>query len=155
MTRTRIALTLTTFGLTGWLTLTGCGAPGTAPAADVADETSALTTVAAVQGEPADRRPEGRRYLRKNTLHGEVAVQGKDGPRTIAVQRGTVTAVDAKSVSVKSTDGFAWTWTLGDKLKVVQDKKKVAADAVKVGTQVGVAGRKEGDAVVARLIVLG
>ena len=155
MTRTRIALTLTTFGLTGVLTLTGCGAPGTAPAADVADETSALTTVAAVQSEAGDQRPAGRRLLRKNTLHGEVVVQGKDGPRTIAVQRGTVTAVDAKSVSVKSSDGFAQTWTLGDKLKVVQDKKKVATGEVKAGTQVGVAGRKDGDATVARLIVLG
>jgi len=156
MTRTRIALTLTTCGLAGLLTLTGCGAPGAAPATDVADETSALTTVAAVQQqEPGEHRPGGRRYLRKNTLHGEVAVQGKDGVRTIVVQRGTVTAADAKSVSVKSSDGFTQTWTLGDKVKVVQDKKKVAADAVKAGTQVGVAGRKEGDAAVARLIVLG
>jgi len=154
MTRTRIALTLTTAGLAGVLTLTGCGAPGTAPAEDVADETTALTTVAAVQQEPGDR-PGGRRYLRKNTLHGEIAVQGKDGVRTIAVQRGTVTAVDAKTLSVKSADGFTQSWTLGDKIRVVQDKKKVSTDTVKTGAQVGVAGRKDGDAAVARLVLLG
>ncbi|MEV4708552.1 hypothetical protein [Actinoplanes sp. NPDC049316] len=161
MTRNRIALTLTTAGLAGLLTLTGCGAPGTAPAADVADETTALQTVAmqtgpsASPGEPGAHRPGVRRLLRKNTLHGEVTVQGKDGVRTIVVQRGTVTAADGKSVSVKSSDGFAQTWTLGDKLRVVQDKKKVAADAVKTGATVGVAGRKDGDATVARLIVIG
>ena len=94
-------------------------------------------------------------YGRTVWLHGEVAVQGKDGVRTIVVQRGTVTAADGKTVSVKSSDGFAQTWTLGDKLRVVQDKKKVAVDAVKTGATIGVAGRKDGDAAVARLIVIG
>jgi hypothetical protein len=161
MIRHRIALTLTTAGLAGLLTLTGCGTPGAGPAADVADETAALQTVAlqsepsAAPGKPGGHHPGARRLLRKNTLHGEVTVQGKDGVRTIAVQRGTVTAVDAKSVSVKSSDGFAQTWTFGDELRVRQDKKKVAVDAVKTGATVGVAGRKEGDATVARLIVVG
>ncbi|MGA5302388.1 hypothetical protein ACPCHT_20845 [Nucisporomicrobium flavum] len=161
MIRHRIALTLTTAGLAGLLTLTGCGTPGAAPGADVADETTALRTVAlqgepsAAPGKPGEHRPGARRLLRKNTLHGEVAVQGKDGVRTIVVQRGTVTAADGRTVSVKSSDGFAQTWTLGDKLRVVQDKKKVAVDAVRTGATIGVAGRKDGDAAVARLIVIG
>lgn len=164
MTRTRIALTLTTLGLAGLLSLTGCGG-GAAP--DVSDEANALQQVGLVTGlEEAAPAPSAgaatrekaraaRKLLRKNTLHGEVTVQGKDGVRTVVVQRGVVTAVDAKTFGVKSSDGFILTWTLGDKLKVVQDKKKVEASAVKAGATVGVAGAKDGGSTTARLVVLG
>ena len=173
MTRTRIALTLTTVGLAGLLGLSGCGggaAPGGAPAvaaADVADEAFALTAVGMETGleedpapaasagkDKARRHPGVRKFLRKNTLHGEMTVQGKDGVRTVVVQRGTVTAVDATTVSVKSTDGFALTWTYGDKLRVVQDKKKVEAAAIKSGAEIGLAGAKDGGKSVARLVVI-
>ena len=100
------------------------------------------------------RRPGLRKHLRKNTLHGEITVQGKDAVRTIVVQRGTVTAVDTAGVTVKSTDGFTQTWTFGDKLKVVQAKKAVEVSAVKTGAEVGVAGAKDGDKSVARLVAL-
>ena len=172
MTRTRIALTLTTLGLTGLLGLTGCGA-GAAPAgtpaaaaADVADEAYALTAVglttgleadpapSASAGDKAKKHPGARRFLRKNTLHGEMTVQGKNGVRTVVVQRGTVTAADATTVSGKSTDGFTQTWTLGDKLRVVQDKKAVEATAIKQGAEIGIAGAKDGDKNVARLVAI-
>jgi hypothetical protein len=170
MTRTRTALTLTTLGLAGLLGLTACGiGAGQAPAAaaaDVADEAVALQAVGletGLEATPApsasddakkDRRHAVRKYLRKNTLHGEATVQGKDGVKTIVVQRGTVTAVSGDQVSVKSSDGFALTWTLGDKVRVVQDKKKVEASAVKTGAEIGLAGAKDGDATTARLIVV-
>jgi hypothetical protein len=137
MTRTRIALTLTTLGLAGLLGLSGCGAgAGSTPAA-AAPAPSAST---ANKADKAGQHPGARKLLRKNTLHGEITVQGKQGVRTIVVQRGTVTAVDAKSMSVKSADGFTKTWTLGDKLRVVQDKKKVEPTAIKPGAEVGVVG---------------
>ena len=51
----------------------------------------------------------------QNTLHGEAVVQTKDGgTKTVAVQRGEVTAIDGDSMTVKSTDGFTMTWTFGD-----------------------------------------
>ncbi|MFI7547524.1 hypothetical protein [Actinoplanes sp. NPDC049599] len=174
MTRTRIALTLTTLGLAGLLGLTGCGAgaaPAGAPAAaaDVADEAYALTAVGLTTGLEADPAPSAstgagpgkdrkhpglRRFLRKNTLHGELTVQGKDGVRTVVVQRGSVTAVDATTVSVKSTDGFTQTWTFGDKLRVVQDRKTVETSAIKPGAEIGIAGAKDGDKSVARLVAI-
>jgi hypothetical protein len=111
---------------------------------------------AATATEPGGRRQPGtRKFLRKNTLHGEVTVQGKDGVKTVVVQRGTVTAVDATTVSVKSTDGYALTWALGDKLRVRQDRETVARSAVKTGAEIGLAGVKDGDQTVARLIVIG
>ena len=102
-----------------------------------------------------ERRAAARKFLRKNTLHGEMTVQGKDGVRTVVVQRGTVTSTDGKTLTVKSTDGFTLTWTAGSDLRVVQDKKKVDAAAIKTGAAIGVAGAKDGSATTARLVVIG
>jgi hypothetical protein len=169
MTRTRIALTFTTLGVAAVLGLAGCGA-ASSTAADVSDEAYALQAVgletgleAAPAPSPsasaapktrAEHRKAIRKYLRKNTLHGEVTVQGKDGVKTIVVQRGTVTAVTSTGVSVKSTDGFALTWTFGDKLRVVQDKKAVPTSALKTGAQIGIAGTEDGGKDSARLIAV-
>ena len=182
MTRTRIALTMTTLGLAGLLGLSGCAAgtaPPTAPVAavDVGDGAYALAAVGLTAGLAADpapaastgsgeagtgksgdgtarKHPGVRRFLKKNTLHGEMTVQGKNGVRTVVVQRGTVTVVDATTVSVKSADGFTQSWTFGDKLRVVQDRKTVATDAIKNGAEIGIAGAKDGDRSVARLVVI-
>jgi hypothetical protein len=182
MTRTRTLLILPTLGLAGALALTGCGA-GTRNAAatagsaaatagsDVADEAVALQQVGFETGLAADPSPSAsagtkpagkkdarrkalRRYLRKNTLHGEVTLQTKDGVKTVVVQRGSVTAVTASSVTVKSADGFTLSWTFGDRLRVVQDKKAVQVSALKSGEQIGVAGAKNGSATDARLIAI-
>ncbi|WP_433283847.1 hypothetical protein [Micromonospora sp. CA-244673] len=113
------------------------------------------------QGKRGERAQEWRKrhrarvLLRKNTLHGEVVVQTKDGgTKTVAVQRGQVTAIDAKSMTVKSTDGFSMTWTFDEKLRVVERRTTVQSSDIKVGTTVGVAGAKDGDNGVARLIVV-
>ena len=59
-------------------------------------------------------------------LHGEAVVKTKDGgTKTVAVQRGEVTAIDGDSVTVKSTDGFTLTWTFGDELRVVERRTTV------------------------------
>ncbi|MFB9234510.1 hypothetical protein ACFFWC_02995 [Plantactinospora siamensis] len=100
------------------------------------------------------KRHQARVLLRRNTLHGEVVVQTKDGTKTVAVQRGTVTAISDTSMTVKSTDGFTETWTFGPQLKVVERRSTIQPSAVKVGTELGVAGAKDGDKGVARLIVI-
>ncbi|MFI2661875.1 hypothetical protein [Micromonospora carbonacea] len=102
------------------------------------------------------KRRQARVLLRKkNTLHGEVVVGTKDGgTKTVAVQRGEVTAIDGASMTVKSTDGFTMTWTFGDDLRVVERRKTIQPEAVRVGATVGVAGAKDGDAAKARLVLL-
>ncbi|MFE7871080.1 hypothetical protein ACFUYE_12125 [Micromonospora humida] len=100
------------------------------------------------------QRRQARVKLGRNGLHGEAVVQTKDGTKTVVVQRGEVTAIDGDSVTVKSTDGFTLTWKLGDQLRVVERRTTVKASDVKVGTRVNVAGAKDGDASVARLIVV-
>ncbi|MGB2572187.1 hypothetical protein ACPFP2_27635 [Micromonospora citrea] len=110
------------------------------------------------RGERAEewrKRRQARVLLRRNTMHGEAVVQTKDGgTKTVVVQRGQVTAIDGDSVTVKSTDGFTLTWTLGDKLRVVERRTTIRSEDIEVGTTVGVAGAKDGDASVARLIVV-
>jgi len=99
------------------------------------------------------KRHAARVLLRGNTLHGEAVVQTKEGTKTVVVQRGTVTAITDTSVTLKSTDGFTLTWTYGDKLHVVEHRTSVKADAIKVGDEIGVAGARDGDRTLARLIV--
>lgn len=156
----------------GVAALVGLSACGTTSApANLAAEAAALQTVGFDTGLEApapapsagadsraekrqERRIKVRKYLRKNTLHGEMTVQTKDGVKTIVVQRGTVTAADGKTINVKSTDGYALTWTADADLKVVQDKKKVDATAIKAGTEIGVAGTKDGTVTTARLVAV-
>jgi hypothetical protein len=178
-----MALILPALGLAGVLGLAGCGAGAGSPSGlagagtDLADEATALAQVGfdtGLQGTPdpsasapasaTGAKPAAgqkqlprkaiRRYLRKNTLHGEVAVQTRNGTRTIVVQRGSVTAVSGGSVTVKSTDGYTLTWTMATKVAIVQDKKKVGTSALKAGEQIGVAGTKAGSADDARLIAI-
>ncbi|XVU29109.1 hypothetical protein ACQPZJ_19220 [Actinoplanes sp. CA-054009] len=47
---------------------------------------------------------------------------------------------------MKSTDGFTQTWTKGEKFTVRGD--------LKTGAEVGVAGRKDGDKTIARLVIM-
>jgi hypothetical protein len=156
--------TLLALSLTGALALAGCGLTANdAAASGVGDEATALQLVGVETG-LADTASAGtgeaprktlRKYLRKNTLHGEVTIQTKkDGAKTVVVQRGSVTAVTSDSVAVKSSDGFALTWKFGDKLRIVQDRKTVEASALKAGTEIGIAGTKDGGVTSARLIAI-
>jgi hypothetical protein len=168
MTRTRFfALGIATV-LVG-VGLAGCGR-GAAPTAAEAlassdvvlasDVLAASDVVTAAEPSPsasADKstrkhKAGPRALLRKNTLHAEAVVQTKDGVKTVVAQRGTVTAINDKSVTVKSTDGFTLTWSFGNPLKVVERRTTVQPNAVKAGATVGVAGTKDGTTTTARLI---
>jgi hypothetical protein len=96
-----------------------------------------------------------RVLLRRNMLHGEAVVQTRDGgTKTVAVQRGEVTAVNGDQMTVRSSDGFSLTWTISDDLRVIERRKSIAATGIEVGTTLGVAGAKVGDIPTARLIVV-
>jgi hypothetical protein len=86
--------------------------------------------------------------------HGEAVVQTDEGTRTVVVQRGQVTAVDATSATVRSADGFTLTWVFGNPFTVVKDRAKATPAAVAVGATVGVAGFKDGGTTTARLLVV-
>ncbi|MDG4834529.1 hypothetical protein O7627_35260 [Solwaraspora sp. WMMD1047] len=134
--------------------LVGVGVPDSALAVATA---APGPTAGAAPGERAEDRRERRRarvLLRRNMLHGEVVVRAGGGTRTVTVQRGEVTAVDAESLTVRSTDGFTMRWTFGPDLRVVHRGTAIQAEQVAVGTRVGLAGAGAGDGAVARLVVV-
>jgi hypothetical protein len=123
------------------------------PAANVTDATPDPTAT----GKAGNRKARFRKLrfaFGKKLLHGEATVQTDDGTKTVDVQRGSVTAVDATSVTVKSTDGFTLVWHFGSPFTVVQNRAKVDPSAITVGESVGVAGTRDGDTVNARLLVI-
>jgi hypothetical protein len=146
------ALVLTAIGFeTG---LEAAAAPA-APNGSAAPNAPAAPNGSAAPGTDKARKVgPARKLLRKNTLHGEVTLQTKKGVQTVVVQRGTVTAVNATTVTVKSSDGFTETWTFADKLRVRSERKKADRAAIVVGAEAGVAGAKVGDTATARLIVV-
>jgi len=52
-------------------------------------------------------------FLARHAEHGQVTVATKNGPKTIAFERGTVQSVSGASVVVKAADGVTWTWLVG------------------------------------------
>lgn len=179
----RLSLTVA-LGLAALLGLTACGpadVPGVATelvasveaealaamGVEPADLVPAETTLAVTaspspeKGEPGEERLRNWRKrhalrvaLRRGTLHGEAVVETKQGPVTVLVQRGTVTAIDADSITVKSTDGFTLTWKYADRLRVVEKRATIQPTELKPGATVALAGPKQGDTPTARLIVI-
>jgi Domain of unknown function (DUF5666) len=104
---------------------------------------AALTT-------PAPATPAGQRQL----LHGERVLKDKDGTIiTVDAQRGTVTAASASSMTVRSSDGTRWTWTLNGNTKVRgANLRKEPTSDIKIGDTVAVAGHRTDDIRTARAI---
>lgn len=83
--------------------------------------------------------------------HGHVAYPGEHGEftgagkahRTIDYQRGTVTAVNGSSITVRSQDGFTATYTFAPKVRVHKDKQQATPAQVLTGDRVFVAATKE------------
>ena len=79
------------------------------------------------------------RWFGGRALHGQVVVDKPGGgTETIVFQQGTITAKAGGSVTVKSTDGFTLTWTVGSDTRVSS-----------VGSGGGLAGLAVGENVVA------
>jgi hypothetical protein len=129
---------------------------GDAPAGDgsPAPSASAATGGQGGNGHRRYRRPAVRRMLGRNVEHGEVVIDTKNGPKTVDVQRGVVTAITDTQITVKSADGFTLTWTFGTPFHVIERRSTVQAKDIAVGAKVGVAGVKQGDTVTANLIVV-
>lgn len=122
---------------------------------DVAPAAAADPQPSAGQGQQGQRVRHPRlRYAFRNTLHAEAVVKTEEGTKTVVAQRGSVTAVDATSVTVKSSDGFTLTWKISDSSRVIVNRAKADLSAITVGTEVGVAGAKDGDTPTARLLVV-
>ena len=88
-------------------------------------------------------------------LHGEFTVRnGTRGFREIAFERGTITAVSSKTVTVRAADGTTWTWTLMSNTVVRKDRARSSAANLAAGDPVFVGGPEQGQARGARLIIV-
>ncbi|HEY7224921.1 MAG TPA: hypothetical protein VH561_15210 [Micromonosporaceae bacterium] len=136
----------------------GIASPDLAAASDGLASDGSASDTAATDASAGPDRPRVRhprlRFVFRNTLHGEATVQTEDGLLTVVAQRGTVTAVSATSLTVRSTDGYELTWAIGANTVVVVDRARSQISAVPSGTEVGVAGSRDGQTVTARLVVV-
>ena len=124
-------------------------APTALPPTDAARQTVTVHNIVAQETTP-QRLRRGLHRFGGHGLHGEFVVQTKDSvTKTVAVQRGEVTAVGADSLTVTSIDGFEQTWTLTDRTRVRKDGEAADISTLVIGDWVGVIGEKSGDALTA------
>lgn len=94
--------------------------------------------------------------LRLRGEHGTVTFQAKNGPVTIAWERGIVTSAPGTSstFTVTAKDGTAWTWTLTGKTRIRQGGQRVTASGLALNARVFVFGRVSGGTDTAALVVI-
>src|SRR6266487_4495411 len=90
----------------------------------------------------------------RDLLHGEFVVKDQNGKTTTMVeQHGTVTAVSASSVSLKSSDGFTGTYAVNNDTKVRVGGGPAAISGVKTGNEAWVVATKGGTSTATILVV--
>jgi hypothetical protein len=84
--------------------------------------------------------------------HGEVTFQTKAGPKSIAVERGTIQSVTGSGITVLASDGTTWTWDFTTATVVREAGQAVARDKLTTGESVLVGGQVVSGVHDARLI---
>ena len=93
------------------------------------------------------------RHLRG--VHGEFTVRVKGGGfREIAFERGVITAVSGKDVTVRAADGTTWAWTLVSDTVVRKNGARSSASGLATGDPVFVGGPEQATVRDARLIIV-
>lgn len=123
-------------------TLALFGAPVTAGSAGASTTPSPSPSPGATGSPHRPDRP-GRAF--GMPLHGTFVTQDSAGTfHTRAVQRGTVTAASATSISVRSADGFTDTYAVTSSTRVVKDFRQVQIGEIKVNDTVMVMAEVQG-----------
>lgn len=76
----------------------------------------------------------------------------ENGDQLVDVQRGTVTAVNGQSITVKSEDGFISTYAIEPETKVRKDRQSATIDQVATNDRVIVFAVKNGGTATAKRI---
>jgi allophanate hydrolase subunit 2 len=87
-------------------------------------------------------------------MYGQYTFETKNGPRTLAFERGTVVSVTGAGVTVKATDGTTWTWTLSSTSVLRENGARTTAKSLAAGQAVLAAGPVTGTTRDARLVVI-
>ncbi len=134
---------LATSGLALVLAGTGAGVATAQTTTTPAAPGTATPTAPAAPTHPATHPGHHRGQLGQ-AVHGEFTVHTKTGDKTLDTQRGVVTAVNAGSVTVKSTDGFTATYTLTPTTKVHKGKQTATTTQITTNDRVRVLATKTG-----------
>ena len=89
-----------------------------------------------------------------NILHGEGTIKTKQGTQPVAMQHGTVTSVSDSSITLKSSDGYTKTWSLAPSVHVLEHRTDLQPTSVKIGTDLAVAGPRDGTRYTASVVVV-
>lgn len=91
----------------------------------------------------------------KHMLHGEFVTKAKTGYATFDTQRGSITAVSATSISLKSADGFTATYAVTADAKVRKNGAGATITEVKTGDLARVVASKNGSTLTVKGLVIG
>lgn len=121
--------------LTGGVLVAALGAGALGVAAAAAPDPSPSPSAASPAVAPSAKTT-GKKAgvgLAQRALHGEFAVRTKGGFTTIALQRGQVTAVSAKMITLRSVDGFSRMYLINADTTVHAQGTVASLSAVQVG----------------------
>src|SRR5262249_54671779 len=127
----------------------------------LADATSASPAATGTSTRPGDaalalrriRRAGGRLRL-LGGMYGQYTFETKNGPRTLAFERGRLISAAGGDVTVRAKDGTTWTWVLTSTSVVRENGARTSASALRAGQSVFAAGPVSGATRDARLIVI-
>ncbi|MEZ0073846.1 hypothetical protein [Planotetraspora sp. GP83] len=131
-------------------TVTAPGVPSP-PAPEVSPPAETASPPAVPPGPPSPS-PTSTRPLQGpfGALHGQLVVRTDGGYQTVTTQTGLVTSIEQTSISVRSEDGFARTYTIGDNTRVSAGREGLTG--VKSGDTVWVISTGQGSSAAAVVI---
>jgi hypothetical protein len=119
-----------------------------------ADEVALDAALDAVRGTDAGALGRGRWFAR-HVVHAVVTVVGGEGDLvTIQLDRGTVTAIDADSLTLSEKGGGSVTVSLNDETRVRQGRERATLDAIDVGDDLFVQSRVDGSTLAKRIVIV-
>lgn len=139
MARIRIGLRERAGLALGTAVLTSLGVLG-APAVANAQPSPPAPGGGAATAPPSEGADGHHAGMLRNLLHGEGTIQTTQGQVRVAIQKGTITSASGSSVTVRSADGWARTWTLAGDAHVYDRHQAVPPSALTTGTRVMIAG---------------
>jgi hypothetical protein len=137
-------------GGVAYASTTGTSTTGTSTTANAAAPNATQTA------KPGAKHPGARRArpLIRRAVHGTFTVRTRKGFKTVAVQRGSVTAVSGDTVTVTSRDKQAHSYTVNGDTRVRLDKKKSDRSHIAKGLRASVTTSPKDGTSVARVIIL-
>jgi hypothetical protein len=118
----------------------GAGALGVAAAA----KPTASPTGSSAASTPTKPAKHPAKGLVRRVAHGEFVVRQKGGFATIVLQRGTITAVNATAITLKSVDGYTGSYAITANTKIRSQGKPETVAELKLGEVAMIRGVKLG-----------